>query len=422
MSEPTKTPWWIPPFLGRVPAGVDARSLRILGAVALALLFEEYDIAMLTSALKQIADELQISEERLGLYLAWIRLGALPAFFVIPFADRIGRRPVFLFSVTAMSLVTFATAFSPDALTFVLLQALARTFLITGSAVAIVIVTEEFPADHRGWGIGMLAALGATGHGVSALAFSQIERLPYGWRSLYVLGALPLLLLPLFRAHVPETTRFKAQHSGLHNFADILAPLAAMARSSPARALGVSAIAFLAAIATFPSFQFSGYYTQAALGFSPGAYSAMVILGGAIGIIGNIVAGRWGDAFGRRRVGSVMLAVFPLASFAFYHGSPVVVVVSWTALVFTSMGGRVMLRAVATELFPTSQRSAASGLFAILDMIGGATGLFAIYLSGTASVDDIALVVPLVGLATLAAAGVLLSFPETHRRELEEIH
>ena len=54
MTEPTpralRNPWWIPPFLGRVPVGIEERHLRVLGIVALALLFESYDILALPTA------------------------------------------------------------------------------------------------------------------------------------------------------------------------------------------------------------------------------------------------------------------------------------------------------------------------------------------------------------------------------------
>jgi hypothetical protein len=66
---------------------VDDAPLRLLGAVALALLFEEHDQAMVTAALEQIAAELGMAERELGLYLAMIRIGALPAFASIPLAD-----------------------------------------------------------------------------------------------------------------------------------------------------------------------------------------------------------------------------------------------------------------------------------------------------------------------------------------------
>src|SRR4051794_27333409 len=138
-----KNPWWIPPFLGSVPDGLEPQHLRVLGMVSLALLFEEYDASMLTSALKHIAHALGMAEQDLPLYLAIIRLGAVPAFFVVPIADRIGRRPVFIASTAALGLMTFASAFAQSSLQFVTLQALARTFFVTSTAVTFVIVTEE---------------------------------------------------------------------------------------------------------------------------------------------------------------------------------------------------------------------------------------------------------------------------------------
>ena len=44
-------PWWILPLLGRVPA-VPPPKIQLLGVIALALLFENYDQAMLTAAAK----------------------------------------------------------------------------------------------------------------------------------------------------------------------------------------------------------------------------------------------------------------------------------------------------------------------------------------------------------------------------------
>ena len=41
---------------------------------------------------KFIAQDLGIKESALGRYMSLIRLGALPAFVIIPFADRLGRR------------------------------------------------------------------------------------------------------------------------------------------------------------------------------------------------------------------------------------------------------------------------------------------------------------------------------------------
>ena len=87
-----ENPWWIPPFLGGVP-DVEPRLVRLLGLVSLALFFEQYDNSMLTSALKYIADDLGMAEDQLGWFLALVRLGAVPAFLIVPFADALRAPP-----------------------------------------------------------------------------------------------------------------------------------------------------------------------------------------------------------------------------------------------------------------------------------------------------------------------------------------
>jgi hypothetical protein len=44
-TERLPNPWWIPPFLGTVPIGIEPRHLGLLGPVALAMFFENYDMS-----------------------------------------------------------------------------------------------------------------------------------------------------------------------------------------------------------------------------------------------------------------------------------------------------------------------------------------------------------------------------------------
>jgi putative MFS transporter len=417
-------PWWIPPFLGRVPDDVEPRHLTLLGAIALALFFEEYDLAMLTAALPFIAADLAIAETDFGLYLGIIRIGALPAFFVIPFADRIGRRRVFLGCLAITAVTTFATGLSQTAEQFVALQMFTRTFFVAGSAVAFVMITEEYPADHRGWGIGMLGALGACGHALAMMLYSVSESLPYGWRSLYFVGLVPLLFLPWFRRKVPETTRY-SEHAATRVDPGTgptawARPLLELGATHPVRAAGIALVGFVPAIGLISAFQFTGYFTQTVHGWSRGEYAAMVIAAGALGIIGNVAAGRLGDRFGRRRVGILLLGSFPFFAGAFYNGPGWTLPIAWIGLVFASSGGRVILRALATELFPTSQRASASGLFAILDTAGASLGLFILYFGSTREGDFVGMTT-LLSFAVLLGSSVLLFLPETRQRELESL-
>lgn len=420
-----RNPWWIPPFLGGVP-DVDARLISLLGVVSLALFFEQYDNSMLTSALKFIALDLGMTEHDLGGFLAIIKLGAMPAFLIVPFADRIGRRRVFLAAVLAFSCGTLLTAFTQTATQFVAVQMVTRMFMLTASAIAFVMVTEEFPALHRGWAIGMLGALSACGNGLGAGLFAAIESLPYGWRGLYAVGLVPLLLFPMLRRRVQETRRFN-QHLALtrrHEHAGGLAgwyrPLVRLARAYPGRALGVAAAGGLMAVGESAVFQFTGYFTLTVHLWSPAQFSMMFILGGAVGIIGNVVAGRLGDRIGRRTIGCVFLSLFPLFAWTFYHGPGWSLPISWTLFVFCNTAGGVVVRAFSTELFPTSYRGTSAAWLSLMQAIGWSLGLLLVGL-GTSAAGDIARMTSLISLVVLGAAVALLALPETYRQELEII-
>ena len=421
-----RRPWWIPHFLGSVP-DIEPQLLTLLGLVSLALFFEQYDLSMLTSALKFIAADLGMAESDLGGYTSLMRLGALPAFIIIPFADRIGRRHLFLASVIGTSTATLLTALSQSAAQFVVCQVVVRTFLVTGLSVAFVIVTEEFPAVHRGWAIGMLGALGTCGNGLGAALFAAIHVLPYGWRALYLIGVVPLLLLPRFRRDVRETKRFQRHREHRAEMDDAagalrwLQPLVELARRHPWRATAIGVVGILGPFGSMAVFQFIGYFTQTVHGWEPWRFSVMVLVGGGIGIIGNVVAGRLGDRFGRRIVGLVFMALFPVCVWIFYRGPGWSLPLSWTVLVFCATAGDVVMRALSTELFPTSHRSAAAGWLSLVNTVGAAAGLGVVGL-GTRAPGDLARMISLLSLSMLVAGCLLFLLPETSRRELEAIN
>ncbi len=417
-----RNPWWIPPhILGRVPEGLSDRALAVLGFVSFALFFEHYDTSLLSNALKFIKEDLGIAETELGYFQMLIRLGALPAFFIIPFVDRVGRRRLFLGAIVGMSIGTLLTAFSQTAGQFIACQMLTRTFVLTASAVAIVIVAEELPAGARGWGIGMLAAVSATGHGLGAALFAAVEVLPYGWRALYAVGLVPLLMLPLFRRGILETERFIAQRAGAaHAAGRWWTPLADFARTHPGRATGLALVASISSVGHLVAITFTGYFVLQYHGWDPWQLSLMVIAAGAVGVVGNVVAGRLADQLGRRAVGFVFLAVFPAATWLFYHGPSWSLPALWGVLVFTLMGANVIIRALSSELFPTSHRGTSTGMLALMETVGAALGLLLLGLLQTQD-GDLVTLIPLISLGALAAGVVLLTLPETKQRELEAI-
>jgi len=373
-------PWYLRPFFGKAPAlPDDAR--RILRLVALGLFFENYDLALLNAALPQISRDLGIAAGDTGFYVSAIRLGGVGTFLLLPFADRLGRRHLFLAAFVGMSIGTLASGLSQTALQFTLAQLFSRAFMLLAGMLALVMVVEEFPADRRGAGLGLLSLLGGLGYGVCALLYAWVDVLPYGWRALYAIGVLPLVLLPFFRRSLRETRRFaQQQHDAAaagprRALGDWAAPLLELLRANPRRTLGVGLAALLGAVGQIGFFQYTSLFVQEVHGWSPADYTVLVILGGAIGIFGAVAGGRGSDRFGRRAVGTLGYATAPIFAALFFMGPSGGLVVAWGCFVFFSSAGDVVLRALSAELFPTSHRGAATGWFMLVQTLGWSGGL-----------------------------------------------
>jgi MFS family permease len=191
-------------------------------------------------------------------------------------------------------------------------------------------------------------------------------------------------------------------------------------RDHPGRALGVALVGALASGGHASGFQLMGDYLLTNRGWEPWEYSALFILGGLFGIVGNPAAGRFGDRYGRRAVGFVALAVFPLFMFVFYRGAGWLIPAAWIPAVFALSGGNTVIRALSTELFPTSSRGTATGWLMLVET-GGAALALATLTRLTPAGESVAPLVTLLTTLTLGAAFVLMFLPETANRELEQI-
>jgi putative MFS transporter len=404
-----------------VPRDLDPAHVSLLGLIACGLLFEQYDLSLINAAVGRIARSLDVAVEDIGYMTGALRLGGLLTFLLVPFADRVGRRRMFLVALVGMSLLTTATAFVQTPLQFVLVQMAARGFLFTASVVGVVILVETFPAEHRGWGIGMLVAVSAFGYGLGTGLFAAVDVLPWGWRSLYAVGAVPLLFLPVFRRKLEETARFRSQQTspggGLGAW---LGPLLKLARTHPRRAAAVGLASFLGAMGTIAIFQYLQVFVERVHGWAPWQFSVMVIGGGLLGILGNVVAGRLSDRVGRRTVGFVAYGLYPVGALALYRGPSETIALAWIVLVFVGTAGDVVTRAVSSEVFPTSHRSTAMGWMIGLQSLGWSLGLVLVSV-GAGSGRDLAATVSGMSLVMCVAAFAFLLLPESGRRELEEV-
>ena len=421
-----KRPWWTYaiPYPGKVPK-LSEKQWSVLGLLSLAELFDHYDIGLMGLALSQIQAGLLIPEEDIGGVLAFVRIGSMLAFALSVLADRFGRRRLLLVTILGFTVCTFATAFAQNAWQYMMCQLVARIFITAETLLAVVVLTEELSAKDRGWGIGLLGALGSLGHGLAAIAFGFVEVLPFGWRALYVLGVVPLLFLSYFRRRLPETKRFEEHRASQHaepGTSHTLRPIVDLMRMYPGRVAVLAAALYPFDFVISSAYSFMPKTLQEVHGFTPGQVTLIFLSGGALGILGNIFAGAMGDRFGRKPVMGLAMIGNAGAIYGFYNleGS-FAIVCFWIAAVFTILAIGVLFKALGTELFPTSHRSTASGMRTVVSTLGSISGLAlegTLYQMTGSHAAAITYMMPLLVLPPLA---IWLFLPETAQRDLEAI-
>src|SRR3954470_8268772 len=191
----------------------DDRYLRLLLVLLVsAAFFEGYDSSILALLLPNIQSSFSVSEAVLGLTRIPIELGLFAAFFVARLSDRLGRRPMLLWSVVGYTLFTALTAVSWDIWSFAFFQFASRVFLGAEYAIGVTMIVEEYPAARRGRALGTLLTFAALGTLVVAVLLGiGLQDGPLGWRTFYLVGLVPLLLLIPARRRLRETKRFEEE-------------------------------------------------------------------------------------------------------------------------------------------------------------------------------------------------------------------
>lgn len=187
----------------------------VLAVVALSILFDGYDLVVYGAVLPTLMnDPSQIGAlgaaqaGALGSYaLVGVMIGALSAGAI---GDRIGRRRIMLGAIAWFSIGMAVTALARDITTFGILRLLTGIGIGAIVATAGAVIAEFAPAGRRNL-FNAVVYSGIPAGGVLASALAMILRDHIGWRGLFLIGALPLVLvLPYAWFALPESPRWLA--------------------------------------------------------------------------------------------------------------------------------------------------------------------------------------------------------------------
>lgn len=349
-----------------------------------------------------------------GLGLAVIRLASLAALPLAGLADRAGRRRVILACCAGGLALTAVTAASPSFWWFVALFALARPLLSATNALAAVVAAEETRSVDRSKAIAMVTAGYALGAGLTALVRLAIPA-TFGFRGLFAMVLVPLLLVPLLGRGLREPPSYVALAADPPR-----GPRLGGIRPDLRGRLVVLCVAHVGfGFVTGPVNTNLFLFGENVLGMSSGTMALVFLAAAPTGLAG-LFAGRWAaDRLGRRISAGAAMAGTALAGVVTYSGEPAGVALGYILGIVTAAAYAPAAGALDAELFPTSQRATAAGWVTAANIVGAVLGLVAFGMLvdayGAFGPAAVTICVPVIALALL-----YVLVPETRGMELEE--
>ena len=378
----------------------------------------------------------------MGLAIGSILSGAL--------ADRFGRRSLYQFNLLLFSLATLITAAAPSFYLVVALRFIAGVGLGGELVVGYAIMSEMTPAYCRGrWGLTLGLLVNCT---QPLSAFVGAYFLPLvGWRWMFVIGALPALLVWYLRRAMPESPRWLERRGRISEMREVLRDLWVANRGNgpmpvlestggPAddaelpwtalfssRRLGRTLFCF-AIIAMILSSQYGFLAWVPTLLLQHGhtmvhslTYSATMALGAPIGMLIPMFLV---DRLGRRTVicTASLLAGAVGIGYAFsLDAAPMILVTAgFFQVLFVQIVANTVLAVYLPELFPTDIRGTGLGASAAVGRVAAALMPYLV-LSVLNNFGAFAVFVMLACILLALSLLILVAGPETRRKTLEEV-
>jgi SHS family lactate transporter-like MFS transporter len=170
---------------------------------------DAFDFFIIVFVFKDIAKEFNtdIPSVTATLFLT-LAMRPVGAFFFGILADRFGRRPTLMANILFYSVVEFLSGFAPSLIVLVILRGLYGIAMGGEWGVGASLTMETIPPKTRGVVSGLLQAGYPSGYLLAAVLYGTSYHF-LGWRGMFMVGALPALLVLFIRRNVEESPAWK---------------------------------------------------------------------------------------------------------------------------------------------------------------------------------------------------------------------
>jgi MFS family permease len=393
---------------------------RALAAASLGWMLDSFDVMLYSLVLASLMADLAMSTTTAGLLGSLTLLASAAGgqlFGVI--ADRFGRTRALMGSILIYSVFTAACGLAQTVTHLAIFRVLLGIGMGGEWASGAALVSETWPAQHRGKALGLMQSSWAVGYAAAA-AVTAIVLPIWGWRAVFFVGILPALFTIWVRRSIEEPQIWRDSRTARSDeritFADIfrgsLLPLTV-------------AVTLMNACTMFAWWGFNLWIpaylslpaAQGGVGLSAYAMSGLVIAMQVGMWFGYVTFGFMGDTFGRKAtyVGYVMIASVLILAYASTR-NPMLLLLLGPFVAFFGTGYFSGFGAITAEIYPTRIRATAQGFTYNIGRVASAVAPFTV--GSLAATHGFRIALSTTAIAFVLAAVAWIWIPETKGRQL----
>jgi MFS family permease len=396
---------------------------KALVAASLGWMLDSFDVMLYSLVLASLMVDLNLSKGAAGILGSATLLAAAAGGLVFGLvADRFGRTRALMASVLIYAIFTAACGLAHNFVQLAVFRILLGLGMGGEWASGASLVSETWPAEHRGKALGFMQSSWAIGYALAALVAAVVMPLG-GWRAVFFVGILPALFTLWIRRSVEEpavwkNARDKNSSSVFSGFAEIfrgkLLPLTLILTLMNACCL----FAWWGFNLWVPAY-LSLPVSRGGIGLTSTAMSVIVIVM-QIGMwFGYITFGFVSDAIGRKRTYVTYLLIASLLLLLYgATRAPLALLLLGPLVAFFGTGYFTGFAAVTAEIYETRIRSTAQGFTYNAGRVASAIAPFTV--GSLAQKHGFGAAFTVGALSFLLAAFFWIWIPETKGRILAE--